>query len=142
MPIGDIPDSCRNLIGYEGDDFDLARMISEAEIRVKWSIDELEELSAKKKKGALEREREEWLKVDIREFREAAGWLRGTKQEDWGVSPGHNLYEVEIPDDNGSNYLEEGEKLTEEQADRINKAAREYMADIIVTGKQIGRAHV
>ena len=48
-------------------------------------------------------------------------WFESTKPSDWkSVNDGkRNLYEVDIPDDNGSNYLEWGEKPSDEVATKI-----------------------
>lgn len=37
--------------------------------------------------------------------RKGAEFLLGTTEEDWAYNPNRHLYEVEIPDDNGNNYL-------------------------------------
>ena len=37
--------------------------------------------------------------------RKGAEFLLGTTEEDWAYNPNRHLYEVEIPDDNGKNYL-------------------------------------
>lgn len=48
-------------------------------------------------------------------------WFESTKPSDWkSVNDGkRNLYEVDIPDDNGGNYLDWGEKPSDEVATKI-----------------------
>lgn len=51
-------------------------------------------------------------------------WFESTKPSDWkSVNDGkRNLYEVDIPDDNGSNYLDWDAPITDELIDKVAKA--------------------
>lgn len=51
-------------------------------------------------------------------------WFESTKPSDWkSVNDGkRNLYEVDIPDDNGSNYLDWDASITDELIDKVAKA--------------------
>lgn len=51
-------------------------------------------------------------------------WFESTKPSDWkSVNDGkRNLYEVDIPDDNGSNYLNWDAPITDELIDKVAKA--------------------
>ena len=53
---------------------------------------------------------------------QAVNFLKSTKKEDWEGQ--RHLYEVEIPDDNGSNYIAWDKMLPKEQAERIKEAIR------------------
>ena len=59
-------------------------------------------------------------------------WFESTKPSDWkSVNDGkRNLYEVNIPEDNGSNYLEWEKTLTEKQINAIRDALAKNGVDI------------
>lgn len=59
-------------------------------------------------------------------------WFESTKPSDWkSVNDGkRNLYEVDIPEDNGSNYLEWEKTLTEKQINAIRDALAKNGVDI------------
>ena len=59
-------------------------------------------------------------------------WFESTKPSDWkSVNDGkRNLYEVDIPEDNGSNYLEWEKTLTEKQINAIRNALAKNGVDI------------
>ena len=59
-------------------------------------------------------------------------WFESTKPSDWkSVNDGkRNLYEVDIPEDNGSNYLEWEKTLTEKQINAILDALAKNGVDI------------
>lgn len=59
-------------------------------------------------------------------------WFESTKPSDWKfVNDGkRNLYEVDIPEDNGSNYLEWEKTLTEKQINAIRNALAKNGVDI------------
>lgn len=59
-------------------------------------------------------------------------WFESTKPSDWkSVNDGkRNLYEVDIPDDNGSNYLDWENPLNEEQINAIRDALAKKGVDV------------
>lgn len=59
-------------------------------------------------------------------------WFESTKPSDWkSVNDGkRNLYEVDIPEDNGSNYLDWEKTLTEKQINAIRDALAKNGVDI------------
>jgi hypothetical protein len=59
-------------------------------------------------------------------------WFESTKPSDWkSVNDGkRNLYEVDIPDDNGSNYLDWENPLNEEQINAIRNALAKNGVDV------------
>lgn len=57
-----------------------------------------------------------------REYQESIDALMDVNS--WGERRGHH-YTVEIPDNDGTNYFEEDQPLTQEQIDRLRKAAKE-----------------
>lgn len=59
-------------------------------------------------------------------------WFESTKPSDWkSVNDGkRNLYEVDIPDDNGSNYLDWENPLNEEQINAIRDALAKNGVDV------------
>lgn len=59
-------------------------------------------------------------------------WFESTKPSDWkSVNDGkRNLYEVDIPDDNGSNYLDWENPLNEEQINAIRDALDKNGVDV------------
>lgn len=59
-------------------------------------------------------------------------WFESTKPSDWkSINDGkRNLYEVDIPEDNGSNYLEWDKTLTEKQINAIRDALAKNGVDI------------
>lgn len=64
--------------------------------------------------------------------RQMLEWFESTKPSDWkSVNDGkRNLYEVDIPEDNGSNYLEWEKTLTEKQINAIRDALAKNGVDI------------
>ena len=59
-------------------------------------------------------------------------WFESTKPSDWkSVNDGkRNLYEVDIPDDNGSNYLDFENPMSEEQINTIREALAKKGVDV------------
>nr|DAQ05398.1 MAG TPA: Cytosine specific methyltransferase [Caudoviricetes sp.] len=59
-------------------------------------------------------------------------WFESTKPSDWkSVNDGkRNLYEVDIPDDNGSNYLDFENPMSEEQINTIRDALAKKGVDV------------
>ena len=59
-------------------------------------------------------------------------WFESTKPSDWkSVNDGkRNLYEVDIPDDNGSNYLDFENPMSEEQINTIREALVKKGVDV------------
>ena len=59
-------------------------------------------------------------------------WFESTKPSDWkSVNDGkRNLYEVDIPDDNGSNYLDFENPMSEEQINTIREALVKNGVDV------------
>ncbi len=59
-------------------------------------------------------------------------WFESTKPSDWkSVNDGkRNLYEVDIPDDNGSNYLDFENPMSEEQINTIREALAKNGVDV------------
>lgn len=65
--------------------------------------------------------------------KEEYDWFVSTKPEDWfnpNPTTNRNLYEVNIPEDNGSNYLEWEKTLTEKQINAIRDALAKNGVDI------------
>lgn len=65
--------------------------------------------------------------------KEEYDWFVSTKPEDWfnpNPTTNRNLYEVNIPEDNGSNYLEWEKTLTEKQINAIRDALAKNGIDI------------
>ena len=64
--------------------------------------------------------------------RQMLEWFESTKPSDWkSINDGkRNLYEVDIPEDNGSNYLDWYEPLTDEQKDKIAKQLKRLKVDV------------
>ena len=64
--------------------------------------------------------------------RQMLEWFESTKPSDWkSINDGkRNLYEVDIPKDNGSNYLDWYEPLTDEQKDKIAKQLKRLKVDV------------
>lgn len=65
--------------------------------------------------------------------KEEYDWFVSTKPEDWfnpNTTTNRNLYEVNIPEDNGSNYLEWEKTLTEKQINAIRDALAKNGVDI------------
>lgn len=60
-------------------------------------------------------------------------WFESTKPSDWkSVNDGkRNLYEVDIPDDNGSNYLDYENPMNEEQINTIRDALVKNGVDVL-----------
>ena len=65
-------------------------------------------------------------------------WFESTKPSDWkSVNDGkRNLYEVDIPDDNGRNYLKWYETLSEEQINTIRDALAKNGVDVSYWGNR------
>lgn len=64
--------------------------------------------------------------------RQMLEWFESTKPSDWkSINDGkRNLYEVDIPDDNGSNYLDWENPLNEEQINAIRDALAKNGVDV------------
>lgn len=56
--------------------------------------------------------------------RKGCEFLLGTSEDDWVFNYRHHLYEVDIPDDNGYNYLPWNDMLTDEQLEGVRNAMR------------------
>lgn len=56
--------------------------------------------------------------------RKGCEFLLGTSEDDWVFNYRHHLYEVDIPDDNGHNYLPWNDMLTDEQLEGVRNAMR------------------
>jgi N12 class adenine-specific DNA methylase len=74
------------------------------------------------------RSADEWRKLPAYEYanpqmKAGVEYIEKTSPEDWQFA--RNLYSVEIPDDNGSNYIDEDNFVTGHQAEIIAKAIRE-----------------
>lgn len=71
----------------------------------------------------------EYARNDMKHFmpetsRKGCEFLLGTSEDDWVFNYRHHLYEVDIPDDNGHNYLPWSDMLTDEQLEGVRNAMR------------------